>query len=246
MENTKEQKEIVEKLDLLTDDDDDFLKSLEDDSETHDEENEEHEESEEEKRLKNKNAEEARKRREAEAKQKAEKEAETQEEVVEEDEEVVEEKPVEKGDEEVVEEDEEDEEDEKKHPSPQDQVRELIGKYPEIDLEGLDKNQDFQEYLQGKWYVGGKTITELYEGFVDFTSRLTKTSKEEIQKLHVKKSTPNIKGSSGGTGTNTKQEDIYSIEEIQDMNRRMPFMTPKEFAKIEEKLEKSIKFHKKK
>lgn len=243
MENTKEQKEIVEKLDLLTDDDDDFLKSLEDDSETHDEENEEHEESEEEKRLKNKNAEEARKRREAEAKQKAEKEAETQEKVVEEDEEVVEEKPVEKGDEEVI---EEDEEDEKKHPSPQDQVRELIGKYPEIDLEGLDKNQDFQEYLQGKWYVGGKTITELYEGFVDFTSRLTKTSKEEIQKLHVKKSTPNIKGSSGGTGTNTKQEDIYSIEEIQDMNRRMPFMTPKEFAKIEEKLEKSIKFHKKK
>ncbi len=221
-----EETEIIEVIDE-TNDDDDFIKSLEEIDEENDENNEVDDE--EAKRIKNKNAEEARKRRELEAKlekERLEKEAILEKEKLEQEEKK-------KNEEKVVE------------VTPQEQVKELIEKYPDIDLGSLDKDENFQEYLDGKWVKGGKTITQIYENYLAYHSRITQKTKEEVEKQYVKKSTPSIKGSSGGNGGNQKGADVFSIDELKSISDKMPFMNPREYAKIEEKYERSIKFHKK-
>lgn len=233
-----EQDEIVEE-EHDEEDDNLFLKSLEEiDSQDEDEdENEEDDEEDDEAlRIKNKNAEEARKRREAEAKAKLEEEAKAK--ILEE------QKPKEKEDDDGIEED--DGNTQEKNKEPQKQVKELVEKYPDLDLGELDKNEDFQEYLQGKWFKGGKTITEIYEAFISFKSRILNQEKAEVEKQYHKKSTPSIKGSSGGNGGDNKQIDIYSKEEIEILSAKLPFMSAKEYNMIEAKLDRSIKHHKNK
>ena len=145
-QNSEDETIIIEETD---DDDNEFLKSLEeiDDEEKGDEPNEEAKA--EALRIKNKNAEEARKRRESEAKAKAEAKAKEEAQVVNE---------------------------ESKEITPQQQVKDLITKYPNLDLGELDTNENFQEYLQGKWVKGGKSITEIYEAYLGY---------EEIGRAHV-------------------------------------------------------------
>ena len=169
---------------------------------------------EEEERIKNKNAEEARKRREAEAKAKKEQE------------------DLKKANKEATEQ------------SAKEQVNELINKYPDIDLGELDKNQDFQEYLEGKWYKGGKSITQIYENFIDFQTRITKGKKEDIEQQYKKKSTPSIKSSGGGGGSDGK--DVYTKEELIALTDKIPFMSSTKYAEIEAKLERSVEYHKNK
>ena len=233
MENENKQEQVIETTnsenetivieEIIDDvDDNEFLKSLEEiDNEVNKEkevDKKTKEEQEEAIRIKNKNAEEARKRREAEAKAKEEKAK------------PKEEKPKE----------------EPTYVEPQQQVKDLVAKYPDIDLGELDKNQDFQEYLEGKWVKGGKTILEIYEGFIAYTTRLTNKQKEEVEKQYQKKGTPSLKGSSGSNGSSNKVEDIYSQEELLEISKKMPFMNPKQYANIEEKYERSIKHYRKK
>lgn len=214
-QNSEDETIIIEETD---DDDNEFLKSLEeiDDEEKGDEPNEEAKA--EALRIKNKNAEEARKRRESEAKAKAEAKAKEEAQVVNE---------------------------ESKEITPQQQVKDLITKYPNLDLGELDTNENFQEYLQGKWVKGGKSITEIYEAYLGYEARLTKQDKAEVEKQYQRKSTPSLRGSSGGTGGTTKVEDVYTKEELESLSAKMPYMNPKQYASIEEKYERSIKYHRK-
>lgn len=223
-QNSEDETIIIEEIDDENDDNE-FLKSLEEiDNEEGDEPNndEDEEAKAEALRIKNKNAEEARKRRESEAKAKAEAKAKEE---------------ADKAKEEPQAED--------KEITPEQQVKELITKYPNLDLGELDKNENFQEYLQGKWVKGGKSITEIYEAYLGYEARLTKQDKAEVEKQYQKKSTPSLKGSSGGTGGTTKVEDVYTKEELESLSAKMPYMNPKQYASIEEKYERSIKYHKK-
>lgn len=224
LETQNSEKETIIIEELEEDEDNEFLKSLEeiDNQEKGDEPDDEDEEAKAEAlRIKNKNAEEARKRRESEAKAKAEAKAK-------------EEKANKAKEETQVEE-----------ITPQQQVKDLITKYPNLDLGELDKNENFQEYLQGKWVKGGKSITNIYEAYLGYEARLTKKDKLEVEKQYQKKSTPSLKGSSGGTGGTTKVEDVYTREELESLSAKMPYMNPKQYASIEEKYERSIKYHKK-
>lgn len=222
-QNSEKETIIIEEIDD-EDDDNEFLKSLEeiDDEEKGDEPNEEAKA--EALRIKNKNAEEARKRRESEAKAKAK----------------AKEEEANKAKEESQVEDEE-----LKEITPQQQVKDLITKYPNLDLGELDNNENFQEYLQGKWVKGGKSITEIYEAYLGYEARLTKQDKAEVEKQYQKKSTPSLRGSNGGTGGTTKVEDVYTREELESLSVKMPYMNPKQYASIEEKYERSIKYHRK-
>lgn len=233
--NSENEEIVIEEVDNENDDNE-FLRSLEeiDNEESQENQDDEKAKAEEELKIKNKNAEEARKRREAEAKAKAE---------AEEKEEAKKENPKTKEEEEDSDEDEDDDDVKTKELTPQEQVKELANKHPDVDLGELDRNKDFQEYLQGKWHKNGKTITEIYEAFIDFETRISKKEKKEIESKY-KKSGPSIKGG-GGNGGNGKDEQIYSMEELQSISEKMPFMKPSEYAKIEEKFERSVKHHKK-
>lgn len=207
----------------LEDDDNKFLASLEElDEDTSDNEagkaDEAAKKAEEEQRRKNKDAEEARKRREAEAKKA--KEAKTA--------------------------DTPDTPDEKKGMDPKEQVRELVKKYPDLDLRELDEDVDFQEYSKGKWVAGGKSITEIYEDYVSFRARISKEEEEVVKQRYARKSGPSLKGSSGGTGGTQKSDDIFTMEELESLSKRMPYMNPKEYQSISSKYEKSIQYHKNK
>ncbi len=219
-QNSEDETIIIEEID--EDDDNEFLKSLEeiDDEKKGVEPNDDEDEKAkaEALRIKNKNAEEARKRRESEEKAKAEAKAKEEAQVVNE---------------------------ESKEITPQQQVKDLITKYPNLDLGELDTNENFQEYLQGKWVKGGKSITEIYEAYLGYEARLTKQDKAEVEKQYQRKSTPSLRGSSGGTGGTTKVEDVYTKEELESLSAKMPYMNPKQYASIEEKYERSIKYHKK-
>lgn len=228
-QNSEDETIIIEEIDDENDDNE-FLKSLEeiDNKEKGDEPNDDEDEEAkaEALRIKNKNAEEARKRRESEAKAKAEAKAKEEE--------------ANKAKEKTQVEDEEVEE-----ITPQQQVKDLIKKYPTIDLGELDNNENFQEYLQGKWVKGGKSITEIYEAYLSYEARITKQDKAEVEKQYQKKSTPSLRGSSGGTGGTTKVEDVYTKEELESLSAKMPYMNSKQYASIEEKYERSIKYHRK-
>lgn len=233
MENEKNKEQVIETTnseneeiiieEIIDDvDDNEFLKSLEEiDKEEKEVDEKTKEEQEEAIRIKNKNAEEARKRREAEAKARLEEEAKAKEE-------------------------KDNPKEEATYIEPQQQVKDLVAKYPDIDLGELDKNEDFQEYLEGKWVKGGKTILDIYEGFIAYTTRLTNKQKEEVEKQYQKKGTPSLKGSSGSNGSSNKVEDVYTQEELLEISKKMPFMNPKQYASVEEKYERSIKHYRKK
>lgn len=209
------------------DDDDDFIQTLENlDKEDEEEEKRKKEGEEEALRIKNKNAEEARKRREAE--EKARLEEEEAKRLEEEGNEEKEEKP---------------ESTQGVAKDAKEQVKDLAAKYPDLDLKELDTNQDFQAFLDGKWHQGGKSITEIYEDFIGFQSRVTKKTKEEVENSYKRNPTPGIKGSGGGTGGATKVEDVFSIEEIQAITEKLPTMNPRQYDEIEKKLERSIAHH---
>lgn len=213
---------MEEKETKIVQEDNEFLQQLQDIDNSNEELTEEEKTRlEEEQRRKNKDAEEARKRREEEAKQQK-----------------------------VLEEEKEkkqggNEESEEKYSTAQEQVKELKTKYPELDLEELDKDSDFQEYLQGKWVKGGKTITKIYEDFVNFKVRLSSKTKEDVESNYRKKSTPNIQNS-GSNGGASGVEDVYTREELDNLSQKMPYMSSKEYEKIEKKYERSINYYKKK
>lgn len=136
--------------------------------------------------------------------------------------------------------------DEEKGMDPREQVRELVKKYPDLDLRELDEDVDFQEYSKGKWVAGGKSITEIYEDYVSFRARISKEEEEVVKQRYARKSGPSLKGSSGGTGGTQKTDDIFTMEEMESLSKRMPYMSPKEYQSISSKYEKSIKYHKNK
>lgn len=135
---------------------------------------------------------------------------------------------------------------EEKGTDPRQQVRELVKKYPDLDLRELDEDVDFQEYSKGKWVAGGKSITEIYEDYVRFRARISKEEEEVVKQRYTRKSGPSLKGSSGGTGGTQKTDDIFTMEELEALSKRMPYMNPKEYQSIANKYEKSIKYHKNK
>jgi hypothetical protein len=106
---------------------------------------------------------------------------------------------------------------------PKEQVRELVKKYPDLDLRELDEDVDFQEYSKGKWVAGGKSITEIYEDYVSFRARISKEEEEVVKQRYARKSGPSLKGSSGGTGGTQKSDDIFTMEELESLSKRMPY-----------------------
>lgn len=184
-------------------------------------------------RIKNKNAEEARKRREAEAKAQAEaqpvEEAPAQEETPQE---VKEETKVEEAAEKPK---------ETNVNRLGEQLVEFKRKYPDIELQQLDEDKAFKRFIDGK-LLGSKDFTALYEEFIDFKAELTGVESQAITRNYIK-----AQSSSGSsTSTSTTTGDVFSEEEMRQLSARIPLMNPRDVAKIEEKLKRSIAYYDKK
>lgn len=169
-------------------------------------------EEQEEQREKNRNAEEARKRRERQAKGKAEQEQA---------------EDVSKGG------DESEVDTESKDDDIRKQFEEFAEKYPDVGLTGLKEDKDFNEYIDGKWEKGGKTLTELYGAYVDFRTRLSHNERRTA--------TPSLKGSSSSSVGN---DEYFTKEELAEIKAKMPYMSSKQYNAIAEKYKNSVKYHK--
>jgi len=227
VETPKEEvKEKVETPKTSTEnEDEDFINSLLEDVDTQ----EKQDENDEEQRRKNKDAEEARKRRAAEAKAKADAEAAKQAELQAKVAEPAEAKPVE----------------EKPVEQPKQDVNKLgqqlvdfKSKYPEIDLAQLDGDKAFKKYIDGK-LLGKKDFTALYEEYVELKSEITGVEQKVIKTNYQK-----AQSSSGSSVSPVANRgEVFSEEELRKIASRLPTMNPKEAAKIEEKLKKSIAYY---
>jgi len=227
--------------------DDEFLDSLLNDGETKKVEPEVDEEEAKKKALeeaeleKNRNAEAARKRREAVAKAEAEKKAKA----------LAEKEAKEKAEKDVNKKEEEDAEakklvKEKEERSARqnalgEQLQTFKGKYPDVDLGKLDNDKNFKRFIDGK-VLGKKDFTALYEDFVDFKAEVGSVEKEAILKNHRKSNS----SSGSAKGGNETPAEIYSEEELRKMADKLPFMSRKDAAKVEERINKSIAYYDKK
>ena len=219
-------KEKVEAPKPTVDEDEEFINSLLEDVDTEEKE----ELTEEQKRQKNKDAEEARKRRAAEAKAKADAEAAKQAElqakvtVTEEQKPKVEEKPVEKPQTDVN--------------RLGEQLVDFKSKYPDVDLAQLDNDKTFKKFIDGK-LLGKKDFTKLYEEYVELKAEITGTEIKAVQTNYQK-----AKSSSGSSVSPVSSSaEVFSEEELRRVAARLPTMNPREAAKIEEKLRKSIAYY---
>lgn len=169
-------------------------------------------EEQEEQREKNRNAEEARKRRERQAKERAEQESTSEEKPRKETEQV------EQGD---------------NNTDIQKQFEDFAEKYPNVSFTDLKYDKDFNEYIDGKWEKGGKTLAELYGSYIDFRTRLSHNERRTA--------TPSLKGASSSSVGN---DEYFTQEELTQIRAKMPYMNSKQFNAIAEKYKNSIKYHK--
>lgn len=184
---------------------------------------------EEEIRLKNKNAEEARKRREAEAKAKKEAEAAkaTQPEEAK--------KPAETVEKPASEESATDQKSQQVNKLGE-QLIQFKQKYPDVDLAQLDGDNAFKRFIDGK-LLGKKDFTSLYEDYQAFRSEMGLSVQQQNNQIKSQASTgsPISSANTGG--------DVFSEDELRRISERLPFMSPREAAKIEQKLKRSIQFY---
>lgn len=193
--------------------------------------------------LKKKNAEEAQKRREREAKEKAEKETRELEEKAKAEAEAkakAEQEAKQKTEEETRAKSESEKQRENQVTELAKQIADFRIKNPEIDIEKLQKDTNFTEYLSGK-LLGKKTFTELFESYNAFVNRIGGVSPKEQYSKNADK--PSSKSANKGT---TLPEDVYTEEEMERIARKMPFMSRQELEKINEKLNRSMAYYNKK
>lgn len=216
----KKQENVVEEEDN-GDDDEAFIDSLLKDLEEEDEETPDTSKEDEEERKKNKDAEEARKRRAAEAKAKADEEAKA--------------KAEEEAKKQTTKPDEDKEENVVKLGK---QLAKFKDKYPDVDLSELDKDKNFKKFIDGK-LLGKHDFINLYEDYMNMRADIGGVERDVIERNYLK-----AKSSSGSSNSRSDVTgDIYSQEELNKLGEKMPYMSRKELAQIETKVNRSIAFY---
>jgi len=182
---------------------------------------------------KNKDAEEARKRREAEAKQKKEAEAKPQPKV---------EQPAPANKPATAEaKPQQPAEPAKDQKAEQvnklgEQLVQFKQKYPDIDLAQLDGDKGFKRFIDGK-LMGKKDFTKLYEEYQEFRNEMGLQTQVQNNQIKSQAST------GSPVSTATTGTDVYSEDELRRISQKLPFMSPKEAAKVEGKLKRSIQYY---
>lgn len=90
------------------------------------------------------------------------------------------------------------------------QQQEFIGKYPDLDLAQLEKDEDFIEYTENR--VG--TLLNIYEAYVKFTSKRDQKTADEIRAKFKSKELLSTGTGKGGANDNTglSQQEKETLE----------------------------------
>lgn len=104
----------------------------------------------------------------------------------------------------------------------------FIAKHPEVDINALIQNKQFQSFASGK--VGTLPLSEIYEGFAGLVAEYEKKSKLIAKQILANsKATPGALSSPNGNG-----EGLYTREQVQAM-------TPEEVHKNYDKIRASMR-----
>jgi hypothetical protein len=118
------------------------------------------------------------------------------------------------------------------------QLIEFKQKYPDVDLAKLDGDRTFKRFVEGK-LLGKKNFTQIYEEYDEFRKELSGQSQQQAANSAVK-----AQASTGSpVSTATTGTDVYSEDELRRISEKLPFMSPKEAAKIEAKFKRSINYY---
>jgi hypothetical protein len=109
-------------------------------------------------------------------------------------------------------------------------------KYPDVDLAQLDGDKAFKRFIDGR-ILGKKDFTTLYEEYQEFRSEMGLTVQQQNNQIKSQAST------GSPTSSATSGADVFSQDEMRRISERLPFMSPKEAAKIEQKLKRSIQYY---
>lgn len=111
-------------------------------------------------------------------------------------------------------------------------------KYPDVDLAKLDGDKGFKRFVEGK-LLGKKNFTQLYEEFDELRKELSGQSQQQAANSAVKaQASTGSPVSTANVGT-----DVFSEDELRRISEKLPFMSPKEAAKVEAKLKRSIDYY---
>lgn len=89
----------------------------------------------------------------------------------------------------------------------------FASKHPEVNLENLIQDKQFQLFASGK--VGNLPLSEIYEGFMEVTSEYEKKAKQKAKQLLANsKSTPGALSS-----PNTPDNGFFTKEQVQKMSQ---------------------------
>ena len=108
--------------------------------------------------------------------------------------------------------------------------------YPDVDLAQLDGDRAFKRFIDGK-LLGKKDFTKLYEEYQEFRNEMGLTVQQQNNQIKSQAAT----GSPVSSATDST--DVFSEDELRRISQRLPFMNPKEAARIEGKLKRSIQFY---
>lgn len=101
------------------------------------------------------------------------------------------------------------------------QVKAFKGKHPDIDLNELEKDEDFIDFAKGK--VGN--LTQKYEDYEKYTTRIAKKTADEIRSKYQRKELASV--SAGGT---SRDEGEYGLTARQKDLAKKDGMSYKEYA----------------
>lgn len=93
---------------------------------------------------------------------------------------------------------------------------EFSGKYPSIKIPELLKDPDFAEYADGRLGKGGKTLTQLYESFLKFKTKLSGKSGEEEDNGQKPSPSPN----GGRKRQKTSYSEMSEEQKIKELRRQ--------------------------
>lgn len=113
------------------------------------------------------------------------------------------------------------------------QIEEFKTAYPDVDLQELAKDTDFDDFARGK--IGNEPLADIYGQYLAFRERVTGDAAKKAQQREVAaKAKANAAVGSLSNESDQQQSEYYTLEQLQAMS-------PAEIDKNWDKVQKSLK-----
>jgi hypothetical protein len=114
------------------------------------------------------------------------------------------------------------------------ELNEFREKFPNVNVQELLRDEDFAEYADGK--LGRKTISAVYEAYVNYKNKLTGKQTEAKEEAKAAQANANKKASVGSLHSSHKEsKDFFTPDQVRAMSRAE---VKKNFDAIKESMKK--------